>query len=691
MQPSQNYSLGSFWSGARARFDSSSGRRRVALLIFSEAIALLILGQRAMNYRYAPHIWLITWLAGLTTIILLDFTLEKSRGLATRTKPVTVENGTLLTKRQWILLGSTLPLAYFVWHESRYRPRDADHMDLLGIWISMLVVICVIVAWPVSVPRKQEIVSRFRTSWTDIAIVAAITLFGFIVRFSDLGLFDYRRRAWIFGGDEGKFALTARSVLSGETRNPFETTFDAHPTLWLFAQAGMMRLFGDNLRGATLLSVLMGTATIPIFYFMLRHQINRTAAIVGGVLLATFHFHLWASRDAQNNVSSPFFLALALLLVNVLLTTWGPRTAVALGIALGIADHAYVANRLLLLVVATVIIVTISLTPRRSAAIWKSLAQSGALIVLGFGYAVLPLVAHYVNNRSTFNDRVKAVSIFSNDWIERTSEINGRSPALILWHHFEDAAYLPFHTIPAGHYIVHPPLIGWPLVVPGVVGVAIISVFALRRQYLSFAVSYWAVIVGVFLTEGAPQTNRFSMGTLLLPLVATIGLTKLTEMTEWLSRVPRILIRLVLALFVAGSAFLSLRVAFDRDSSVYWPPSDGEIAINEFAYELKDRFHGYTTYFFGPPAMFYGGRTMLEFFAPDNTGLDVDDVVTADSRAPVLTGPTLFYFPPERRAELAIVQDWFPGGILEDHTKDNGELLYTLYIIPTSPIHFYLP
>jgi hypothetical protein len=151
------------------------------------------------------------------------------------------------------------------------------------------------------------------------------------------------------------------------------------------------------------------------------------------------------------------------------------------------------------------------------------------------------------------------------------------------------------------------------------------------------------------------------------------------------------LIRLALALFVAGSAFLSLRVAFDRDSSVYWPPTNGEIAINEFAYELKDRFPGYTTYFFGPPEMFYGGRTPLAFFAPDNHGIDVDEVVTADSRALMANGPTLFYFPPARRDELSLVQSWYPGGTVEDHVLDNGDLLYTLYIVPSPPIHFYLP
>lgn len=689
MQPSQDHSQGSSWPAALARFNTATARRRLLLLIFLEAIALLMLGQRAMNYRYSPHVWFITWLAGLTTIVLLDFALERASRRATKTDAVPI--GVLLTRRRWLVLGTTLPVAYYVWHESRYRLSTANHMDLLAIWIGLMVLVCAIVAWPIAIPSRDGIVSRTRNNWPEIAFVFAVTALAFVVRYSDLGLFDQRRRAWIFGGDEGQFALAARAVLNGEIRNPFETTFDAHPTLWLFAQAGVMRLVGDNLRGITLLSVVMGAATIPIFYFLLRRQIGLPAAIVGSTLLATFHVHIWVSRDAENNVSSPFFLALVLLLVNILLATWGPRAAIALGLSLGLADHAYVANRLLLPIAATVILITIALTPRRSLANWKRIAQSGVLVGIGFGVAVLPLAAYYLDHRYTFNARVNGVSIFANQWIQRAEELSGHSAPVVLWHHFEDAAFLPFHTIPAGHYIVRPPLIGWMLVIPGAIGIAIVSVFALRRRYLSFAVAYWAVIVGVFVTEGAPQTNRFSMGALLLPLVATIGIVKIAEMVRWLARIPRPVINVALALFVAASAFLSLRVSFDRDSSVYWPPSNGEIAINEFAYELRDRYPGYTTYFFGPPEMFYGGRTMLEVFAPENRGIDVNDVVTADTRAPVLTGPTLFYFPPSRIDELQIVQQWFPGGTVEEHVLDNGDLLYTLYIVPTAPEPFYLP
>jgi hypothetical protein len=79
--------------------------------------------------------------------------------------------------------------------------------------------------------------------------------------------------------------------------------------------------------------------------------------------------------------------------------------------------------------------------------------------------------------------------------------------------------------------------------------------------------------------------------------------------------------------------------------------------------------------------MYWDGHPSLPFIARGETGIDVDDPWTAASEKPELTGPTVFFFIPERRGELAVVQNWFPDGELIERLTPDGNPLYTEYIV----------
>lgn len=648
--------------------------QRIALLaIIVEALGLLIIGQRSMMQTDSTRLWLGTWTVGLAVLILLDQLLAHAIRRKSKTAHISYR---FLSPRRWATVALVLPLASYVFFHSYDPPINATKWSYLGPWVALMLISLAIIAWPIQLPTVPAIKIWANSHRYEILLVSSITAAAFILRFYDLA-----NQAWWFSGDEGKFAGTAREVIQGKLQKPFETTFDAHALLWVFVQGGVMRIFGDDIRGARMLSCLIGTATIPLFYLLLRRQFGKLAGTVGTVLLATSHFHIFMSRDAMNNISAPFFLVLTLLLLDQLLESWRPAKAFFLGLMLGLAQYAYVTNRLIIPIILTVFVLALVLHRPRSRVQWLVAAQSLTLIALGAALAYLPQAAYFLVHPENFNARLKAVSVFGSGWLEHEREITGNGTLPILWHQLELAILLPYTTNPSGYYQIDPPFIGWPLVIPAAIGTATITANALRFRFAGWAVAIWAVTVGLSLTIGSPEINRFAFGGLIMPLTATIGLLSIATLLRRLVGVPRPLILGGLAGFLVLSAFWNVRVAFEEDPAVNRPLDRNSIASTQFAKEMHQLGAGYSIYFLAAPQMYFDGLPNLRYLAEGDEGIDVEQPWTLADAPPDLTGPTYFFFVPERRNEVDVVKTWFPNGAIEIHRDSKGDELYITYFV----------
>jgi hypothetical protein len=104
-------------------------------------------------------------------------------------------------------------------------------------------------------------------------------------------------------------------------------------------------------------------------------------------------------------------------------------------------------------------------------------------------------------------------------------------------------------------------------------------------------------------------------------------------------------------------------------------------ALGKYAHtELGPNTH---IYFFGPPRMFYGFGT-IPYLAPQVSGTDIAEPLTQPP-GPDMVLPNkgaAFVFLPERRAELSLVQQAFPGGTLMEMPSPLGtEPLFIVYRI----------
>ncbi len=572
-----------------------------------------------------------------------------------------------------------------VWKAIQDRSPESHFGDIALLWIVSIGLAIVAVGWPLQRPSLHRLVAWFRAYKLEIGAVSLVTLGALFLRVVDLTRFPA-----VFNGDEGQFATAAQSVLTGQLKDPFETTFQSHPTLWFFLQAGVMRVFGEDVVGSRLISGIIGAATVPLVYLFVRRNFGVLTGLTAASLLAAFHFHLFISRQAQNNITCAFFVILSLWLLDRVVEKRRPIDALLAGLAVGVAQLFYVADRILVPIAAAYVVYVIVTTLT-----WKQgtlsidgpqSLGSALMVAAGVGVGALPIAAYYVDNPETFNARVDVVSIYGSGWLDSERQRTGQSTFEILWNQVHAAALMPFRTVGGGFYRVSPPFIGWPLVIPVVIGIILATLGFWQRRYFGIAVAYWATVAGLALTLQPLESNRFSMAASLIPILAAIGLVTTIRFLVNQLRLPGTLVTAfittaVVTIAVVAIGVWNIRFYFDDSDPIDRWSDANTIVANAFAYDLKALGPGYTVYYGAPPRMYYEGHPNLPFIAHGDTGIDVVDPWTPNISPPVLTGPTVFLFLPERRGELAIVQQWFPNGELIDRTDANGEPLYTEYIV----------
>ncbi|MBZ0318949.1 MAG: glycosyltransferase family 39 protein, partial [Anaerolineae bacterium] len=178
----------------------------------------------------------------------------------------------------------------------------------------------------------------------EIFAVAAITVLALILR------------AWRVGSaihgliDEAHFinAITLLWQYPDDIRilQPF-SNIPAFPWVFPYAQWGGVEIFGNNLTGLRVISVLIGAATVPAVYLLARSLFDKPTALIAALILATFPPHIHFSRAGINNIADPLMGTAALGFLAYGLHTRRRWPFVLAGITLGLTQYFYDGGRLL--------------------------------------------------------------------------------------------------------------------------------------------------------------------------------------------------------------------------------------------------------------------------------------------------------------------------------------------------------
>ena len=650
----------------------------VAALALVVGVLFVWIGQRALLGVDPGAYAFAVWFAGLLVLVLLYC--QADRGTPGAVAKATTDTLVRLSgKRVAVLLGIGV-VSFYIWQEAPGRATTDSSLDLTLLWLASIAALVIAAAGP---PRREH-AARLR-AWAhrfrgDILITAVVALIALVPRIYDLNSYP-----WALSGDEGTFALTARSVLRGELSNPFTSGPWGYPSLLFIFQGWLMELAGETVRGARMLSAVLGTASVVAIYWLTRHHFGRWTGLVAGVIAAAFNFHLFWSRNAQNAIAPMLFIPLALLFLDRGLIGRSRVDSLAAGLVIGFAQFFHPSNRILFPIAAAYAVYALLYQrPERRAELVRAvrvLVPNVLWVAAGAIVGHLPLLSYFNTHRVPFSDRTNQVSVFASGWLEREQEITGKGALELLWIQFQNTALLPFNTVPGGHFHPDVPFASWPLVIPLAIGMAIVTLTFWRQSSFGLALAFWATVVGSALTVGPPQTNRYSSAGPFLAIFAAIGIVAVARVLIRLVRIPRIPVAALAAAATLLIAGWHLSWYFEEPNPVAVSSDATTQIANRLAREAALYGDGLTVYLSGAPRLYYSGFENIPYIAPDATGIDVVEPWSANDPPPELTGPTLFAFVPERLGELDVVRAWFPDGTITVSTLPDGEEILTTYFV----------
>lgn len=210
-----------------------------------------------------------------------------------------------------------------------------DYGLQIGLWLAMTALL-VWGQWP-QIQQARSFPRRLQRRGL-IVLVAMITLAGFALRVHTLDNLPLMI-------DEIGFAARASDMLHGWPVPVFAPGHNANSSVYSALLAGMMRAFGQNAFAIRLLSLFIGTLTIPAAYILGRAWWSGRAGVVMAAFVATYPAHIFFSRMALYNIADPLLAMLALALLR-------RRNVVAAGAVAGIDQYFYHGARLLPVLIA---------------------------------------------------------------------------------------------------------------------------------------------------------------------------------------------------------------------------------------------------------------------------------------------------------------------------------------------------
>ena len=175
---------------------------------------------------------------------------------------------------------------------------------------------------PTSDPREQPV------SRNELWAVVAITLLGAVVRFA------FPSAMAIEHFDEGVYAA---NLLFPDQDYRYPDRHLYAPSLIPALIEWSIILFGDKGIAPMLPSLLLGTLTIPLIWWVGRQWFGKLSGIAAATLLSLSDFHIAFSRSALTDVPLCFWLLLAVYLFERAFRDLSWTTAIAAGVITGLA------------------------------------------------------------------------------------------------------------------------------------------------------------------------------------------------------------------------------------------------------------------------------------------------------------------------------------------------------------------
>jgi 4-amino-4-deoxy-L-arabinose transferase-like glycosyltransferase len=511
---------------------------------------------------------------------------------------------------------------------------------------------------------------------TELALAAFITLAAFVLR-----VYDLRDYPPVMHGDEGEMGVIAVGILTGKTPPLFEASpFFSLPYLFNYLQAGTLALFGPNETGLRMLSVLFGTACIPLLYAIGLAGWGRVGAASAAWLMAVSHLAIHYSRQGFIFVESVFGMLLMMwLLTRIHMRSSGDSRIglfVAIGLTMGLAQYFYYASRVMPIIAAPLLLF-----------LWRerkvSIAQLTVTLLAAL-VALAPLGAYYLRHLDVFHERVGFVSILRPENVQHTLGPASALPAAALpllqfqlTHLFQlfvrggDAGGFYFQSIAAFDPLTS--VLFW-------LGLGIALAQALR--YHEFALLAWfglGLTFGGILTIDAPSAQRLMV---MVPAIYLFGGVCAARTWQCVARVSGWQRAGPVVLTVGAVATLLLAVNIEAYFVDYHRATQGR-EPNLLAHLMDAEPSPVSFYLLGAPIL-YSNHGAIKFLA---YGIPLNDIPDADHFKPQPGAAALIFATPNHQDDLKQIAAQYRGGVETQYRDPLDRLFLLTFEIPAQDGH----
>jgi DNA-binding beta-propeller fold protein YncE/4-amino-4-deoxy-L-arabinose transferase-like glycosyltransferase len=277
------------------------------------------------------------------------------------------------------------------------------------------------------IPRKLE-----------IAIVVIIFALGLGLRLLNLG-------DWTTGmhGDEGEAGVDALNIMDGNRVSPFLTGWFYQPNFYYWGIALTMNVFGTDLFGLRMFSMICGTLLILPFYGLVRMWFGVRTAIIASLLLAFSDVAIHFSKAEFSNITTPLFWTAGFYFFFRGLKTKGTINFVLSGYSFMLSLYFYMGARLTPFIMGALVAYLFLLMPlvrlpgaylslrrltpglSRLRALRDAVLGQARSVVHYFGQILVlviasiclasPWLAYYADNQVGLNARTNEKLIFTNE------------------------------------------------------------------------------------------------------------------------------------------------------------------------------------------------------------------------------------------------------------------------------------
>jgi 4-amino-4-deoxy-L-arabinose transferase-like glycosyltransferase len=482
-------------------------------------------------------------------------------------------------------------------------------------------------------------------------------------------------------GDEAQFGLNARSILYGEQPTLFAVGWYQFPIGSFAAQAGIMRLFGDDIAGLRLSSALFGTLTLLPVYLLARSLFDRRVALASAALMAVGHWSIHFSRLGINNIQATFFAAWAVYLAWRALRTQHRLDYALTGLALGLGLYTYYAARLMPFIVGAILGVAVW----RNRGQWRQYVPGLLALVIAGTLTVAPQLVYFARHPEPLVSRQRGVFLFNNlphlesayytsDWGEILRQQTIRS-LLVFNAHGDSSGQYGFdepmldkltagllvvglglslwRLSQGGHWVLH--LWFWPHLLLGSI-LTVDAPFVPRLAVLMPVPFIWAgVALGGWWRQIAEQLQSIFSGKALRELLALIPALALLALVGWNNY----------------DAYVNRYIRQRR------PTQDSTQAARLMATLPPST----QVYLMGTPNM-YADFGTFRFEAPNATVWDVFNVTDwVPLRQPDPPDVLLLLWP-SHLDRLPYLRNVYPDGDYQSYPDQNGTLMFATYVVP---------